>query len=248
MPLTFSQLSAFVDQALASKSGTLTVPGTYAQIINEAGRTLVNAHQWNFLQRPPVSLSLTANQEYVNLPSDVGQVVAISASQTAAWAFRFTTMQALIAMRQMYFIPAWGYAGALVQPTQTNATTAPGQPRIELWPTPSSTQTNVLLMEYRAKWTEFSGSGANDYANIPLYAESLLVALVRAVAQGYEEDAVEDVTSRIDKVLGGSLFNTATEQDGMTQPTYGPIVGGAIEQVWNTFTNSWPISILAPSP
>lgn len=244
LTLTLSQLSAHVDHALGG--GAPVTPGTQVQIINEAGRQLVLAHRWKFLERPPVYLSFTAAQEYINLPSDLWQVESAAGLWTQIWGFALTSFQAIATMRQSTIVPPAMYFGAVVHPGQSSATTSPPVPRLELYPTPPTSISNVLLMFYRAGWTEMSG--ASDIANIPLYAESLLIALCRAVAQGYEEDAVADVSSRVQHVLDGPLFKRTVDADGAIQPTVGMIANGALSQVWTPEYMAYPVSLSAPSP
>lgn len=98
-------------------------------------------------------------------------------------------------------------------------------PRLEIWPTPNTSERDIFLVHYRAGWAQVRSD--NDVINIPTWMESLYLAIVRAFALGYERDAEADVNQRLFPLRQGALFRAARERDGMTQPYYGLMENGA---------------------
>lgn len=227
MALTLANLKVHVTHALGGGDPAVIVTDaatTKRQIINEAGR-LFCAEDWNFLIRPPATLNFTSGVEYVALPSDFAQMVGYTTKTGTLTTLKMTTPHNLIALRQGLSGGASSlYYAAIMWPTQTAANAAPPVPRLELWPTPSSSVTAALTITYRAGWTELSSD--TDIPNIPTWAESLLVSFVRAYAIGYEEDSKQE---EIAKVLGGPEFAACKSRDADVFQDFGPINGGAIQ-------------------
>lgn len=221
MALTLTNLRAVVTHALGGGDPAVIITSADAtrdQYINEAGRYLCTMHQWKFLERPPTTLDFTISTAYVALPSDFMELVAYAYSTALTSAFALTTPQSLALMRASNIAATGSYYGAIVQPTQVNVTTAPPVPRLELYPTPAASVTGALSIWYRAGWTELTN--AANYPNIPLWAETLLITLVRNFARGYEEDRLEELLA---EVVSGPFFQMAKDRDGLIQPDYGPL-------------------------
>lgn len=131
-------------------------------------------------------------------------------------------------------------------------TTYPGRaggspvPRLEMWPTPSVSESNVFLVHYRGGWNEVRSD--NDVIGVPTWLESLYLALVRAIALGYERDSEMDVNQRLFAIRSGPLFQTARQRDMMTQPTLGPMANGAAQYVHGVNSMMWNYnSVSGPS-
>lgn len=228
MSLTLANLRAMITHALGGSSASIitSAAATMNHMVNEAGRRVSMAHPWKHLERPPTTLDLTISTAYIALPAEFSHLVAYEAAPSLGRCLNLTTYQGLAEMRARLITTTGAYFGAIVQPTQSSASTAQSVPRLEIWPTPSASVTAAFTVWYRAKWTELSGD--TDVANVPLWFEPLLVQFVRAVAKGYEE---EDIDDRIDRILGGGTFAQAIEHDGQIQPDYGPLEGGAVGMV-----------------
>lgn len=225
MALTLANLRAMAQHILGGAPGTIVTSATATGnlMVNEAGRRLAMSHTWKWLERNPTTLDLTSGQAYIALPTDFAHLIACEAAPSLGRCLNLTTFGGLAEMRARLITTTGAYFAAIVQPTQAAANSAPGAPRLELWPTPGANVTAAFAIWYRAKWTELSSD--TDVANVPLWIEPLLCQMVRAVAKGYEE---EDIDDRIDRVLGGGTFAQAIEHDGQIQPDYGPIEGGAV--------------------
>lgn len=223
MALTFTQLKAIARHELggataATHTDADTTAGVY---VNLAGRYLVSMHRWNSLIRPPADLDFTAAQEFVALPSDFGELEGIAPNENQ-YGFGLVTPAALAELRGHDTSWDGTFYGAVVQPGQTQATSAPAVARLELWPTPSANLSDALRITYRAGWTELSHASA--VANLPEFFEPLLVEVIRAYAKGQEEG---DTGGRLAAVELSPIFRRTKERDDQIQDEYGPIRNGA---------------------
>lgn len=196
------------------------------EIVNEAGRYLVAMHSWSFLNRPVADLNFVANQAYVSLPTDFGRLVHVDAASTLDNHVTVTTLDVVQYLRASPVDDPFNYHVALEYATQSSATAAQAVPRLAIYPTPGSNATAALKLVYQAGWTELSAN--TSVANIPIEFDPLLVQLVRAIAMGYlnESDGERSVVARIDAIEGSEMVRRLKSNDGMKQPSLGPMTGG----------------------
>jgi hypothetical protein len=233
MTLTASQLKDHISHALGgSVSSQLSSIG----IINEAGRHMFNT-PWNFRQRPPLDVTFVSSQAYADLPNDFGEMVSANMKDGLVQTFTFTTFDDLLHRRRTNTGATSHYWIAISYPTSEDTTAEMPPPRLELYPTPSSS--DEITIAYRARWRELVSD--DDVAAIPDFADSTLVALVRAFALGYEEEGLE---IRVAEVEMGPLWQRSLEKDGIIQPDYGPLRNGALSMIeprhnlpWDTTAN-----------
>jgi len=204
---TLTTLLGLVTHAL--RGDAPASPLVAADLVNEAGERLVAAHPWNWLLRPPASLSLTAGQNYVALPADFASLYSIDIAQDVGWSIRMTEPAEVASLRARQSYPGFGFVAAVAHPGQTVVTAAPGPPRLELWPTPTQNYVNALTIVYRPGWAVLAAG--TDVANVPVWVEPLLSEMVVAVAQGYEDETPE---SRVMRVLAGPTFASTVARDG----------------------------------
>ena len=212
MALTLTNLIASCTQAVGADAPTGV---DYTQTVNEACRFMFSMHPWRFLNRPPATIAFVDAQAYAALPSDFGEIVTMVAGDNYAGTIRLTSFTDLALKRSMGSAPSGLTWAAVVQPTQTNATSTMGEPRLELWPTPSADATDAIQLWYRAEWVELSSS---NVPNIPVYAESLLVELCRAFALGYADHDVGTVSARVGEIQAGPIFAAAVKSDLRVTP------------------------------
>jgi hypothetical protein len=198
-------------------------------IINDAGRHLVSMHPWKWLERTPGTLNFAQDTAYVSMPSDFKSLDTIVPDDEIDATFTLTSFYEIARMRQFEITLTAAYYGALVWPGQASATALQTVPRLELYPTPSANATGALHIWYTRGWTVIDD--ATDAPNIPWFMESLLVQLVRAFAQGYEESDVGSLNQRLADVTGtrdnpSPIFAAALSEDGMIQPDLDTIEGG----------------------
>jgi hypothetical protein len=122
----------------------------------------------------------------------------------------------------------------------------PVRARLELWPTPSQDDSDRLMVYYRRGWQACE----NDNALIPIpqWCETLYLALVRAIARGYERESEADIGQRIAAVEQSPLAKTAMERDKLSVPHIGAMRGGAAASVRVGYDHMWNFnSVAGPS-
>lgn len=196
-------------------------------IINEAGEHLVNMRRWNWLIRPEVFLNFTAGQNYVDLPSDFGEVIGLFIEDSLNGALLPTGLS------EVYR----GRADPLPRGPQTyywsvewvgSAGTAAPRPRIALDGPPTDSTANAMRLLYRASWTRVEADG--DVLVIPTWSEGLYRALLEATAKGHVEEDALSLSERIERVEQGPLLRYAIARDAQTQVMRGQLRGGAAQQ------------------
>jgi hypothetical protein len=228
MALTLAQLRLIAKHALGGGSPAVIVTDadtTLDMLINQAGEQLVALHPWQWLMAPPSTLNFTADQAYVALPSDFGEMVEVAYNDSLR-CFHWVTPQELAVRRGRAIQWDGAYHGAVFWPGQTVVTANAGAPRLELHPTPASSVTGALRLVYRRGWTVLDT--ATDVANVPLWIEPLLVELINAWAGGAENEPERQAL--LAGVRGGVTFDAAVRRDGGGQTDFGPIRGGAAER------------------
>jgi hypothetical protein len=208
--------------------GSLPTPeNQQVWVINEAGRLLF-MHPWSFRERPPLGLDFTADQAYVELPSDFGELLSCVHGETLTNGIQLTTLHQINQMRAYTTsVSGLGYWAAISQPfvdSSSGMGVTGHRPRLELYPTPSADETDALTITYRADWIDFDGS--REYAPVPVRFEPLFAQYIRAVVRGYSRDArAETLMDEVARVEESSIFKSARKADTW-QPDYGPLSGG----------------------
>lgn len=225
--LTLTTLRSQVSHALGGSPATVRVDddddnATANDIVNQAGRHLYT-HAWKFRVRPSVDISTAESVSYINLPSDVGEIVTARMKNGLNDSIELTSYDKLLLIRNGSISTGRQFHAAITyyDSRAVADTTVALAPRLELAPTP--TGVDDISIVYRAKWAKLSADG--DVATVPDFVESLLILYVRAFAQGYEE---ENFIQRVAEVDASPMFHRTSIQDGMVQPEYGPIDGGHI--------------------
>ena len=228
MAITLATLKQHVQHALG---GSVASQLDEATIINEAGRHMFMT-PWKFRERPPATITTVANQDYIELPADFGEVIAMNMVDGLVRSFTFTSFKDLVQRRSTNTGVTNHYWIAISHPAPSDEGSAQPAPRLELYPTPTTGE-NISVV-YRSKWLELVTD--SDNAMVPDYAESALIALVRAFALGYEEEGLEQ---RLGEVEGGVMYLRLKEKDGLIQPEYGPLRNGALYMSTPSYQIPW---------
>lgn len=196
--------------------------------INEAGRYLFGMHSWHWRSRPPADLAFVADQAYVAMPSDFGfgEIVSLTMTDSVTYGIELTTPQVVEEMRADNVLSPTMYWAALVYPTQASTSAAPGSARLEVYPTPSSSDADAIQLVYRSGWVELSSSSA--VANVPSAFDFLLVDLVRAFAQYY----LTRDRSAIEAIEDSAMLRRLKRMDGAAQTDLGKTEGGILQHVY----------------
>lgn len=197
-------------------------------LINEAGEHLVNMRRWNWLIRPETFLNFTVDQNYVDLPSDFGEVIGLFIEDTLNGALLPSGLTEVYRGRAdplpdgpMTFYWAVEWVGS--------AGTAAPRPRIALHRAPTSSTANAMRLLYRATWTRVEADG--DVLVIPTWIEGLYRALLEATAKGHIEEDVLTLSERLERIEKGPLLRHALGRDAQTQVMRGTMRGGAAQDV-----------------
>ena len=228
MAITLATLKQHVQHALG---GSVASQLDEATIINEAGRHMFMT-PWKFRERPPATITTVASQDYIDLPADFGEMIAMNMADGLVRSFTFTTFGDLVQRRATDTGVTNHYWVAISHPPPADEGNTQPAPRMELYPTPTTGE--GIITVYRAKWAELTADA--DNAVVPDYAESALIALVRAFALGYEEEGLEQ---RLGEVEGGVMYLRLKEKDGLIQPEYGPLRNGALYMSTPSYQIPW---------
>lgn len=206
-------------------------------ILNQAMRTLVSAHPWNWCVRT-TTLGLTDSQSYIDLPSDFVQLVAYGSYAGATLSLRMTTYQEIVDLRSSSAsVNGFGYAAAIAYSSAGGSGGAP-TPRLEIYPTPSDDTASAFTIFYRAELPAITSD--QEFVSIPSWLELPFIQLLRAIARGYEEEDEESMQARIARVRMSAEWADALRRDGMVQPDLGIQRGGAVEEMYGVMDDFPP--------
>lgn len=245
MPLTLTQCSTLISLSLGG--GSLPTGLTASMLVNQAGRWLASYRAWKWLERPLATVSLVEDESYAALPSDFGELIAapeylsgvgVNATGTAV---QLTSISEILSAREqdteqsppdaqfwaaiVYAPPDEGSGSSASSGSSGEEDAENLVARLEVWPTPSDD--GSFRIAYRAKWVAVS-AGA-DRLVMPHWMDATFIEVLRAFARGAvrEDDAGGTLSERLAKIAAGPVFMAAVRQDGMAQPYYGPLTGGA---------------------
>jgi hypothetical protein len=208
--ITLSQATTAVNEALgATDTGPASL--TADVMVQQAGRALFNMHGWRFRERT-AALDTVADQEYVALPADFGQLITLRTATGGGVEWT--------GMARMHELRSFAGAGSVITNVAIAFTVVSGvpTPRLELYPTPAADSSPGLRLEYRASYQHPAES--SDAMPVPAYVEPLLLEVLRAVAFAYDEDEApsEGLSVRLAAIRSGPVFMAAKAQDGDVQP------------------------------
>ncbi len=193
-------------------------------VVNNTGLWFVNAHAWKFLERPAATIAFVAGQSYADVPADFRELIKIAFTSGLTARFFLSTTGTIADYRtaQMNFGLAVTYGAFTFAPPLVSG---PPVPRLELYPTPQTSDASALTMFYRGGWVYPSESDEDAYVPIPDYAEVAFQQAIRCFALGYQR---EDLDERLAVLMSGTIWDGAITTDGTLQPDFGKMRGGAV--------------------
>lgn len=230
MALTLQQLEDQVELVWGSEhDGRLSM----ADVVNEAGRYLFDMHSWSWRKRPVASLDFVANQPYMTLPEDFGfgEVISLTMADAVLYGIQPATLPEIEEWRQSSLSTSgYLYYWALSYPGQITSTDAPSFPRIELFPTPSASESDAAKLSYRAGWRTLTAG--QDVASIPAPMDALLINIVRAYAADRAMTLTRPRESfpTLDAIEQSALLNSLKRGDGARQSNLGQSRGGVLQR------------------
>ena len=117
------------------------------------------------------------------------------------------------------------------------------RPRLDIWPTPTSSSPAGIRVYYRSGWTSVSDEAQMLY--LPEWMETLYLFLVRAFARSYEREGDGSVSVRLQDLKAGPLFVSAQQRDKEMTYDIGPMMNGAVhtsnpDPLWNFSSTAGP--------
>ena len=111
MSLTAHDAIRHIQHTLASDS----VPAVGAmRILNDAGQFLVNMNNWRWLESEQATLDLTQDQEYIWLPSNFRELIAIEATAGLTAGVQMATQRQLVELRSLSVANSYVYRVAVI--------------------------------------------------------------------------------------------------------------------------------------
>lgn len=176
--------------------------------LNDAGRALVNAHPWSWRVSPPVMLPIVANQTWVELPEDFGQMRDIYTTASQVFSVRETTLRDINNRRNWDDYDA-GIMYITFEGSDRQQTNDAGQPhrRAEIYPAQPTARTDIMLV-YHRNWVDLDEDDGDRVPEIPANFERSLVLFARAFAvdienqvSPYESEALFGPTGEIARLV-----------------------------------------------
>lgn len=241
---TYSDYKAAVVHALGAEPATGVDKG---RVVNDAMKHLASVRSWHWLVGGPVSLTVTQDQSYVDLPADFGEEISVTYPGSFANTMIRTDISTLEAMRAnpitvanfSYYYTIISGVGPASPQTSPDPLVGLGAPRLELYPTPGTTVADALTIVYRRELKELGND--SDVPLIPEWMDYALELLCRAFAMTLEDDNPDNAPQRrFDQMLPELI-----RKDISLKPRRGVMRGGLYPRGY--FDPFYPASVGDPS-
>jgi hypothetical protein len=219
---TVANYIASMEHALHSTQPD-TVGLSSIDVLNDAGNALFDMHDWPWKRRL-AGLTITANQDTIELPADFESLIAVEEGDTSTLKIIQTTVEEVLKVRgnQAYDPLVLYIAVNIDRPRLSDDSGKPDrfQPILaEIAPTPAvGVPSGVLKAEYTRRWIDLDAVDTNVVPDIPRRCERLLVNLCRAFIIEWE-----DGIDPIENTLVEKEFHRLRVAYGRTQRKAGPI-------------------------
>ncbi len=225
MALTVSQYKARMKQAIGNADPATGF--TLLEILNESLRDVYGYAEWSWKTGAPASIDFVANTAYAALPTDfgTGQLLSVHSPLVPIYRVIKTTLDDIAAKRGLIVsMPMTTYV-AVSWPSQLNSVLAPGQARLEIWPTPSTSRTGAITITYRRGPATLTSD--SQVPNIPVNFESALTSWARAQTM-LRELGASDQGAVAEYNFAKSQLDSLKEQDGAQDSDLGLIQGAVM--------------------
>lgn len=161
--------------------------------LNRAGRALMTEHAWSWRTVENVLIPAVADQAWIDLPSDFGDLLEVTQSGIGGNVC-LTTLADLQRMREIstgsgvlggtvwYVAFGGSYGSADGLPN--------GRERVGIYPTPTTDAEPTICLTYRKRWRDISENDTTAKPNVPDDFEGVLILRARAEAKALENDEV----------------------------------------------------------
>lgn len=179
------------------------------------------------------AIAFNANLGGIALPPDFAEVIAMHPKIGTIAEIRPIGREELLRLRTLSAVTVSPFHvfAVFYGPSLLTTNGAP-VPRLEIYPYPVANETGAFLLFYRQKWV----TPLLDAERMPVpdFMEPLLLAAIRAVARGWEEEDEAQIQVRLAALKQSPFFVDAMKYDGAIQPSIGMIEGGAAARYWGT--------------
>lgn len=170
--------------------------------LNDAGRALVNQHPWSWRTRTRFPVELIADQPFVVLPEDFGEVIDVSTEGGTSITVVQTSAADINRMRGWNQYDAYSLHIAFEDAFEDPTGDGVSQLRAQIFPTPAADRNDVFLT-YRASWVDLDEDDLKRVPVIPRDWERSLVLFARSFAI--------DIENQTDPYENQALFGPAGE-------------------------------------
>lgn len=208
-----------------------------ATVVNDALEHIAALHHWRWLQTGHVKLSITANQDYVELPADFGSLSAIKHSSGFTRVMIPTSWDHILELRQSDvrdWDRSYWYVINLGNVELGQEDAGLTLPTLNLYPTPSTNEPDAIAMVYRRYLRRLVAD--TDRPQWPAYVDRLLSLLARSFATtDYDDNPESAYTAEVRTLLPDLIAH-----DGLAAGSFGLARGGL-------YPRTTPISPFYPS-
>lgn len=218
MSLTTNTLLRYITQEI----GRLPRNVGALEVVNRAGEELVNAWPWEWLQGARELVDLTADQDYILLPTDVRTIVSLQPVDGLNLCLHRSSPDDLGRISSRLPVTGWTYWYA------PGTRELAGEPRavLDIVPTPTETSVGAASLSYNRKWRRAERDDSTLF--VPDWMHHVVIDMVRAVAAGYVSKGGLPMQAHVAMVLDGHSFQRATEVDASMVADEGTIRGTAV--------------------
>jgi len=215
---------------IAITGGTGATEGLYKVASRTSDNAIVLKSSIGSAADGNVDMVGTMELDSVALPADFAEVIGYNATDSLINSLEFVTLGELLKFKtQQIQVTSFNFYGAIIWPEMNTAGPTVPFPILKIWPTPTTNDARGLTIFYRAGWVKITDD--SDIVQIPPWVEAFFVQMAQAWARGFMEEDTASLTQRLLELDQSPLYASAIRRDGMLQPNYGPLRGGAVERM-----------------
>lgn len=211
MPVSVQSLRNVIDHTLGGEPAD---GASYSRIINGAGKSFLAAHSWCWASDRETTVTATAGDEYVALPSDFAGVTRVYVAGSYYEEVQMVPSGEFLDWKQRAsgVTTPYPYIGTIDYRTDT---IEGYKPWLRLYPAPTAADTYTLL--YDARWADVNDD--TDLVPIPTFLEYIFEEWVRAYARGLDEEDAVPLMDRLAALKASEMFMDACRRDGESTGT-----------------------------
>lgn len=187
-------------------------------LVNLAGKHLAGMRRWHWMERQVAFLGTTAGQAYLTLPQGCERLIDIMPYNDVSVTVSHSTLTDIQQMQRANITPAaTTFWVAEEYASDFSEGVGPVRMRLAIWPIPEADSTNLFTIRYGGGWRDVLECEFPETEFLPLPEDSscdaLYLQILRAFAQGWEEDAKATLEMRLSELRVGETFTAAVAVD-----------------------------------